>query len=401
MDTLTSLRHEIDALWAGGKGKKLLAIALGWGLLNGIRMIYPVLLPSLSESFGLTLTTAGLLVTLIWITYALGQVPGGVLADRYGERTILTAGVVIVAVAVLLTVLASTTWSLFAATGLIGVGLSLYPVARITVLSELYPDRLGRVLGITMATGDTGQTVLPLVAGVLIGLTWHVGLVFVVPLLIIVAITIRRVLPPTVSSDAANTELSARRATYVLRKLYRPTLVITAIVLFLYIGVLQTFSAFYPTYLINEKGFSSTTASALFSLFFAFGIVAKPLAGIAYDIIGIRRSLPIVLSGASIGFGLLPFLDRFWLLAVDTVLISTMLGSGAITQSYLSETIPPEIEGTGLGAVRSSASLLASMGPVLFGAIAERGFFDEGYVSLALLMGVGTVLTLRLPGEGN
>jgi len=401
MDTLTSLRHEIDALWAGGKGKKLLAIALGWGLLNGIRMIYPVLLPSLSESFGLTLTTAGLLVTLIWITYALGQVPGGVLADRYGERTILTAGVVIVAVAVLLTVLASTTWSLFAATGLIGVGLSLYPVARITVLSELYPDRLGRVLGITMATGDTGQTVLPLVAGVLIGLTWHVGLVFVVPLLIIVAITIRRVLPPTVSSDTANTELSARRATYVLRKLYRPTLVITAIVLFLYIGVLQTFSAFYPTYLINEKGFSSTTASALFSLFFAFGIVAKPLAGIAYDVIGIRRSLPIVLSGASIGFSLLPFLDRFWLLAVDTVLISTMLGSGAITQSYLSETIPPEIEGTGLGAVRSSASLLASMGPVLFGAIAERGFFDEGYVSLALLMGVGTVLTLRLPGEGN
>jgi MFS family permease len=78
-----------------------------------------------------------------------------------------------------------------------------------------------------------------------------------------------------------------------------------------------------------------------------------------------------------------------------------MLGSGAITQSYLSETIPPEIEGTGLGAVRSSASLLASMGPVLFGAIAERGFFDEGYVSLALLMGVGTVLTLRLPDKGN
>ena len=401
MDTLTSLRHEIDALWSGGKGKKLLAIALGWGLLNGIRMIYPVLLPSLSESFGLTLTTAGLLVTLIWITYALGQVPSGVLADRYGERTILTAGLVIVAVAVLLTVLASTTWSLFAATGLIGVGLSLYPVARITVLSDLYPDRLGRVLGITMATGDTGQTVLPLVAGVLIGLTWHVGLVFVVPLLVVGAVAIWRVFPPTVSSDTASTELSARRAIHVLRKLYRPTLVIVAMILFLYLGVLQTFSAFYPTYLIDEKGLSATTASALFSLFFAFGIVAKPLAGVAYDTIGIRRSLPIVLTGASVGFSLLPFLDRFWLLAVDTVLISTMLGSGAITQSYLSETIPPEIEGTGLGAVRSSASLLASLGPVLFGAIAERGFFDEGYVSLALLMGVGIVLTLRLPGEGN
>src|SRR5699024_2128257 len=162
---------------------------------------------------------------------------------------------------------------------------------------------------------------------------------------------------------------------------------------------LQTFSAFYPTYLIHDKGFSSTAASALFSLFFAFGIAAKPLAGVAYDVIGIRRSLPIVLGGAIIGFALLPFLNGFWLLAGDTALISSMLGSGAITQSYLSETIPPEIEGTGLGIVRSIASLLASTGPVIFGAIAERGFFEEGYLSFALLMGVVTLLTLRLPGE--
>ncbi|WP_160133483.1 MFS transporter [Halococcus salsus] len=364
-------------------------------------MIYPVLLPSLSERFDLTLTTAGLLVTLIWITYAIGQVPGGVLADRYGERTILATGLVIVAGAVSLVVLAPTTWSLFAATGLVGVGLSLYPVARITALSDLYPDRIGRVLGITMAAGDTGQTVLPLVAGVLVGLAWQVGLGFVVPLLVVVAVAVWRALPPAAPSETADTELTLQRATDVLGELYHPTLVIMVVILTLYIGVLQTFSAFYPTYLIDEKGFSATTASALFSLFFAFGIVAKPLAGVAYDAIGIRRSLPVILGGAVVGFALLPFLDRFWLLAADTVLISSMLGSGAITQSYLSETIPPEIEGTGLGAVRSSASLLASMGPVLFGAVAERGFFDEGYLSLALLMAVVTVLTFRLPAEAD
>jgi ACS family hexuronate transporter-like MFS transporter len=42
---------------------------------------------------------------------------------------------------------------------------------------------------------------------------------------------------------------------------------------------------------------------------------------------------------------------------------------------------------------------LASLGPVLFGAVAERGFFDEGYLSLALLMALVTLLTLRLPSE--
>src|SRR5699024_9117644 len=142
-------------------------------------------------------------------------------------------------------------------------------------LSDLYPERVGRVLGITMAAGDTGQTVLPLIAGALIGLTWQVGLVFVVPLLVVIAIAIWCVLSPSSPSDPASTELSLQRATIVLRELYHPTLMIMTIILFVYIGVLQTFSAFYPTYLINEKGFSSTTASALFSLFFAFGIAAK------------------------------------------------------------------------------------------------------------------------------
>lgn len=400
MDVSGTIRHEASALWADGKGKALITIALGWGLLNGTRMIYPVLLPAISTEYDLTLTAAGFLVTLIWVSYAIGQVPGGVLADRYGERTVLLASVAIVTFALLVVVLAPTAELLFVGTALVGLGLSLYPVARITVLSELYPDRIGRALGVTMATGDTGQTLLPLAAGVLVVGTWQAGLAFVVPLLVVVALLLARTsLPATTQSQRSNDDLSLQRLRYVLGELRHPTLLTMGVLLFVYIGVLQTFSAFYPTYLISVKGFSPAAASGLFSVFFAVGIVAKPLAGVAYDAIGIRRSLPIVLGGAVVGFALLPVLDGFWPLALDTVLISTMLGSGAITQSYLSETIPPEIEGTGLGAIRSGASLLGSTGPVLFGAVAERGLFDTGYLLLAVLMGLVTLLTLRLPRD--
>jgi ACS family hexuronate transporter-like MFS transporter len=397
MEYGNAIRHEVNALWAAGKGKMLVAIAAGWGLLNGTRMIYPVLLPSLSAEFDLSLTTAGLLVTLIWVGYAIGQVPGGVLADRYGERRLLVASLAIVTGALVVVVLAPTTLALFAATGLVGVGLSLYPVARITMLSDLYPDRIGRALGFTMAAGDTGQTLLPLIAGVMVAVAWQAGLAYVVPLLVLVMVVLRITLPTDTTPHRTDGGLSTRRLKYVLGELRHPTLIFMGVILFLYIGILQTFSAFFPTYLINVKGISPTAASGLFSLFFAVGIVAKPLAGVAYDAVGIRRSLPIVLSGAIVGFGLLPVLNGIWALAADTVLISTMLGSGAITQSYLSETIPAEIEGTGLGAVRSVASMMGAAGPVLFGAIAERGYFDEGYLLLAALMGVITLLTLLLP----
>lgn len=404
MDRLASLRREASELWAGGTGKLLIVIALGWGLLNGTRMIYPVLLPYLSTDFDLTLTTAGFLVTLIWLGYAVGQVPGGVLADRRGERAVMTASVTVATTGLLLVVLAPSALTLFAATGLFGLGLSLYPVARITALSDLYPKRIGRALGVTMAAGDTGQTVLPPVAGALAAaLAWQVGLGFVIPALVAIAVALWVTLPAaaddTPEDNGANDGFSLVSARSVLARLRHPTLLFMTVILFLYIGILQTFSAFYPTYLIQEKGLSSAAASTLFGLFFAIGIVAKPAAGMAYDRVGIRRSLPVVLAGAIVGFSLLPVVESLGALVAVTVLVSTMLGSGAITQSYLSDTIPEEIQGTGLGAVRSTASMMGAMGPVLFGAVAERGYFDEGYAVLAALVAVVTLLTFRLPKD--
>ena len=400
MDGLALVRQELTALWAGGAGKALVAIALGWGLMSGTRMIYPVLLPQLSIEFDLTLTTAGLLVTIIWLAYALGQVPGGVLADRHGERKLLTISVLLFIGGIVLVALAPTAVFLFLATGLAGAGLSLYPVARITALSDLYPNHLGRALGITMATSDISQTVLPPIAGVLaVAIAWQVGLAYVLPLLIPVALALWLTLPAYTPSSSDIDHLSMKSIRSVFDELRQPALMIVGVALFLYQFAWQTFTAFYPIYLIEIKELSPAVASGLFSLFFAVGVIVKPIGGLGYDRFGIRKSLPTILGGSIIGFVLLPVVTGFWALVVVTVLISTMLGSGAITQSYLADTIPEEIQGTGLGTIRSTASTLAAGGPVFFGAVAERGYFDEGYILLAVLITGVTLLAFRLPRE--
>ncbi|KDE58912.2 MFS transporter [Halostagnicola sp. A56] len=367
-------------------------------------MIYPVLLPDFSDEFGLTHTTAGLLVTVVWLCYAIGQLPGGVLADRFGERTMLTASVSLVVVGVGLVLVAPTALALYTATGAVGLGLSQYPIARITILSRLYPDRIGRALGITMASGDIGQTIIPPIAGVLAAaFAWHLGLGFVLPVLCLIAGLIWVTLPKHGSESQNDEEASHEHDGYVdyvlylLRELLQRKFLVVGVILFLFIFVWQTFSAFYPTYLVEQKGLSKTAAGALFGLFFAVGVVAKPAAGVAYDTIGLRKSLPIVLAGSIVGLALVPSVEGFWPLAGVTVLVSTMLGSGAITQSYLAEAIPADIQGTGLGLVRSSAAMLGATGPVLFGFIAENGYFDEGYVLLAGIVGLSTLLTVLMP----
>ena len=397
MKVLASVGRTIDSLQGDGRGRILAAVASGWGLLVGARMAYPVLLPYIRDAYGISLSVAGLLVTVLWLGSALGQLPGGILADRFNERHIMTAGLLVVAGALSVAAVTASPIVLFLATGLMGVGLSLYPIARITVLTEIYPDSIGSALGVTMATGDIGQTVFPPIVGLIAAaVAWQLGLGFFVPLFLAVALLVWIVVPDsTPSSDEG--ALSIERGRSVLAELRTKPMALVTVVLFFYILVWQSFTGFYPTYLVEVKHFSPSVAGTVFALFFGVGVFVKPVAGAAYDRIGMRGSLLGVMVGPVFGLGLLPFLEGFWPIVGVTALVSTMLGSGAITQSYLADTIPAEIRGTGLGVVRTTAATLGSGGPVLFGMLADRGYFDEGYLVLAGLMVLIIGLTMRMP----
>ncbi len=79
----------------------------------------------------------------------------------------MTLSVGLAVVAITFVVLAPNAATLFIGVLVWGLTTSPYPITRITILSETHPDRLGSTLGLTMATGDLGQTLAPPVAGTL------------------------------------------------------------------------------------------------------------------------------------------------------------------------------------------------------------------------------------------
>ncbi len=397
MKIITAVDHEIRALWGNGKGVTLITIATGFGLLVGTRMIYPVIIPNLQDTYGLNLTVAGLLVSILWVTYAIGHFPSGVLADRYNERTIMISSMFIVAVALGFVITASTPLVLFIATAIVGLGSSLYPIARITFLSNIYPERLGSALGITLAAADIGQTVLPPIAAVLtLVIAWQIGLGFVIPVLVLSGVIIYIFAPNPETTMSATDTTGIRDILAVLGEFRTHAMRNVIIIMFLYFFIWQSFTAFYPTYLVTIKGFSPTIASILFGVFFASGVILKPISGGIYDRMGIRLALIGILTPPVAGFLFLPVIDNILLLAVVTALISSMLGSGVVTESYLAESLSEEVQGTGLGAVKSLTATFAAGGPVLFGVIADNGYLEEGYILLAVIMAAAIALTLRM-----
>ncbi|WP_440767253.1 MFS transporter [Natronorubrum sp. DTA7] len=397
--SLSDLRNGVADLWSGGRGRILTAVAAGWFLSIGVRMIYPVMLPYLRTAYGLDLTTAGLLLTVLFLAYALGQFPGGVLADRFGERFTLTASAVISAVTLTLVVTANSSIVLFAATALFGFGTALYAVGRYTVLPRLYTDRLGAANGVTAASQDAGQSVLPPVASVIAAaFLWQLGFGFAIPLFLLAAVVLWAVVPARSPSASEDDSGFSRDDLHVLTSVFRqPSVVYATAVLILGLFVWQAFTSFYPTYLVEVKGLSTTVASFLFGTFFALGILIKPLAGGAYDRFGIRRSLTIVASGPTIGLIALPYVDDLWILIAVTALVSTLLGFATVVEPSLLHSLPEEIRGTGFGILRSVGFTIGATSPVLFGAAADRGFFDEMFLVLAVFAAGMILLAFRIP----
>jgi MFS family permease len=340
----------VRAVWSDGRSRTLFTIAGGWFLSMGVRLTYPVLLPNLREAYGFSLTAAGVLLGLLWMAYAVGQLPGGILADKFGERRILVASKVISAGTIALVAAATSAPVLFAATTLFGLGTALYGVSRFTALSEIYPDKDGAAIGVTMAAGEAGNVVMPAIAGVVAAVAWQLGFGIAVPLFVLVGISLWVFVPPRADDDiSAVDSVSLDSARYVVAEITRPPILLVGVLQILGYSIWQAFTGFYPTYLIEVKAFPPSVAAGLFALFFTAGIVVQPVAGNAYDRIGLRRILSVLMGLTAVGMFLVSFVESFWAVVAVTVLLSSLLGQATVTLSYITAALPRDIRGTGLG----------------------------------------------------
>jgi hypothetical protein len=76
-----------------------------------------------------------------------------------------------------------------------------------------------------------------------------------------------------------------------------------------------------------------------------------------------------------------------------------MLGFATITQSYLIISLSEDIQGFGFGLLRTISFTIGSTSPVLFGAAADQGLFNEGFIILAALAGAVVIFAQWLPDD--
>lgn len=398
--TVTSrVRTVRDVLWSNGRGWILTSVGVGWLLALGVRLTFPALLPAIRAEFGMDLTTAGFLLTGLWFAYAIGQLPGGILGDRIGERNTLVGGIAIATLTVVIVVVSTSERWFVTGTILFGLTTGLFATTRFTVISDIYPEHDSTALGLTASAGNLGAALLPVIAGFIAAVaTWRLGFGVTIPLFIIVVIGLWRVVPKRTSGPNSAvdrvTRASARR---VLRGVTRRSTLLAGGSMLLLSVIYNGFTGFYPTYLVTEKGLSPSMAATLFGLFFALGVVVQPFVGAIGDRVGARQTMAAAAGISGVALVILPVIHGLIGLVGITVLVSLQLGFWPVAQAYMIKSLPVEIQGSGFGLLRTTYLLVSSSGPAIVGALADAGYFDGAFVLLAGAAGAGVVLCIGLP----
>jgi MFS family permease len=116
-----------------------------------------VLGPTLAEELGLTAGGLGLLSSVYFLSFALFQLPLGLLLDRFGPRRVNATLLLVAALGALWFAFAHSAAAAIGARALIGLGVSGCLMASFTAFVLWYPaHRLSTMNGITFAAGALG-----------------------------------------------------------------------------------------------------------------------------------------------------------------------------------------------------------------------------------------------------
>jgi sugar phosphate permease len=163
-----------------GRLNRVRAVVLAMLCLTGVinyldRSTLAIANPLIREELGLSPTMMGVLLSAFSWSYALAQLPVGVMIDRAGPRLLLGAGMAVWSVAQACGGFVSNLWQFALARAALGVGEAPQFPAGARVISDWYPPRdRGLPIGVFNASSSIGPALAPpLLTALMMALGWR------------------------------------------------------------------------------------------------------------------------------------------------------------------------------------------------------------------------------------
>jgi MFS family permease len=346
------------------------------------RMAFAPLIPFFVTDLGLTYAAAGTIQTAYFWTYALVQVPIGMVADRWGPRRVMVACMVVLAGGALAFAAATSYGGSIAARMLIGLGAAAVWVPGMRLISEWFPAaERGRATGLMSSGGGLGATLglvlVPWLAG---AVGWRAGYAmlaapaFVTAVLLACFVRTAGGVAPVAGPRGRLTRVLASKALWPFN-----------VSVCLSFGGYFSFITFLPASLVKGMGFTPAEAGLTTSLITAATIVSWPLTGALSDRLGVRKPF----YQASQAVSVLACLAFAWPVpilppaaAMVVALLTGLLVGGMILPFVMIvDLFPRDLAATAAGVGNSACFVGAMVLPIVLGRVVDlTGSFAPAFL---------------------
>ena len=360
-------------------------VAISYGSLYS----FGVFLLPFREYFGASSAAiSGAYSTAVLMYMAFG-IPAGWLADKYNPRVTTIAGLLLMAVGLVLTSRVTTIWQLYLTYALIGAGMSPAYSPLMTTISRWFVKRRGLALGILTAGVGAGPLIMaPVATHLILTNDWRFalmviagGTIVVIPAAFLMKKTPAEIgrLPdggiidttPALQPQVA-TAVSGKASGLSLKGAIRTRGFWQMAIIYFMIGLsLQMVLAHVAAY-SQGKGISPITAAAVLSTISGVSIAGRMTMGLASDWIGRRRALAICVFMEGLLVLWLITASSVWMFFLFAIVFGFFYG-GHVPQlpALVGETLGLEHMGTVLGATSFFWGVGGAIGPYLAGYIVD------------------------------
>lgn len=370
------------------------------------RLAWPPVIPLASKELGLTGAEAGGFMSAFFFGYLLTQVPGGMLADRWGTRRILLISLVLMG---LFTV--SITWIPDYLTGLAmrflaGLGSGAVLAASVKGVHDYFdPARRATAMGFFMASGPLGLLVANLMSpAIAASYGWRMSFLMAGIVTLLVWILSWKLLPRRGIVQLASRE---GNPVYGLGELFKSRdLMLTAGAGFFAMWGTWGTLTWANTYMSQSLGLTLQQSGQMMAVFGFGALVGQPLAGWLADryLKRRRQTAMVILAVFAILLGLFGSnRDTGLLLVLIPLLGAGSFIFGPVLNTFISELVSPRQVATAVGLCNGIWQIGSLVSPLTAGLILDwTGSYSAAFSVLAAgpLMAVAILAMVRTSGFG-
>jgi len=356
-------------------------------LVNLARLIFAPLVQPAAADFDVTAASLGVVASAAWLGSASPRLPTGYLLTRFPRHWIVAATGTLLIFTATFTGFSQSVTHLTIGAFLMGLSSGMYFIAGLPLVSELFPTRVGKAIGIHGLAGQLAAVIAPLaLSAILIVGNWRTTFFLIA---ILAAITTAWLLVASRRTDLPEAG-SADRSLIAAGKAQWPT-ILTGIAFigaagFLWNGLFNL----YGDYLEVVKGIDPETGRILLSVMFAAGLPAFLVTGLLADRL---PNIPLLIA-ITVAFVLSVLALTVAEGIVTIALVSIILGYSIHSlfpaiDTYMLSSLPDHHRGSAYALFSATMMFIQALGSGTIGTAVSRGAsYTVIFQSLAVLVGL-------------